>query len=54
LNGTNSLGSTTIYASSDLVFWQPIYTNPPTAGPIVYLDTAATNFSYRFYRAIEQ
>ena len=54
LNGTNSLGTTTIYASTDLVFWLPIYTNPPVATPIYFLDTTATNFPYRFYHAIEQ
>jgi fibronectin-binding autotransporter adhesin len=54
LNGTNSLGPTTIYASTNLVSWLPIYTNPAASGPIYYLDAAATNFPLRFYRYVEQ
>ncbi len=54
LNGTNSLGTTIIYASTNLVSWLPVYTNPPTSGPINYLDTAATNLSHRFYRTFVQ
>jgi hypothetical protein len=54
LNGTNSLGPTTIYASTNLLSWLPVCTNPPTSGPIYYLDTAATNFPFRFYRYVEQ
>ncbi len=49
LNGTNSLGSTIIYASTDLSSWTPIYTNAPTNGVITFLDPASTNFPRRFY-----
>src|SRR5262249_47047341 len=38
LNGNNTLGPVVIYASSDLVSWTPIYTNPPTSDSIIYVD----------------
>jgi hypothetical protein len=54
LNGNNSLGTIVIYASTDLMSWTPIYTNPPTTNIIQYLDTFSTNYPVRFYRAVEQ
>ena len=54
LNGTNSYGPTIIYATTNLKIWTPIYTNPPTAHNIQFLDTHSTNLPYRFYRAVEQ
>jgi hypothetical protein len=54
LNGTNSLGTTTISASTNLVTWVPIYTNPPTNGVIQFLDTSATNYRSRFYKVVQQ
>jgi hypothetical protein len=53
LNGDNALGPVVIYASSDLVSWVPIYTNPPTVGPIVFVDPASKSLPRRFYQAIE-
>ncbi len=53
LNGSNNSSTLTIYASTNLAnaaAWIPIYTNPPTNGSIQFLDTAATNYSRRFYR----
>jgi hypothetical protein len=44
----------TIYASTNLSSWSPIYTNAPTNGPILFLDTAATNYRARFYHILEQ
>jgi Immunoglobulin domain/Regulator of chromosome condensation (RCC1) repeat len=43
-----------IEASSNLTDWQPIFTNPPTAGWFQFLDSTATNSSQRFYRARQQ
>ena len=43
-----------ISASTDLVNWLPILTNPPTTGSVQFLDWAATNLQQRFYRATEQ
>src|ERR1035438_3400128 len=54
LNGTNSYGPTIISASTNLMSWTPIYTNPPNTNIIQYLDTSSTNFPTRFYRAVEQ
>ena len=55
LSGNNDLGATTILATTNLLSpWTPIYTNPPTTGVIQFLDTDATNYRTRFYRAVEQ
>jgi hypothetical protein len=54
LYGTNSLGSTIIYASTNLMSWTPIYTNAATNGAIIFLDPASTNFSHRFYRTLQE
>jgi hypothetical protein len=54
LNGTNSLGSTIISASTNLMSWMPIYTNAPTNGAIMFLDPTSTNFMDRFYRILQQ
>jgi hypothetical protein len=54
LNGTNSHGPTTIYASTNLSSWTLIYSNAPTNGVIQFLDTSATNYRARFYEIIEQ
>ncbi|HLP78139.1 MAG TPA: hypothetical protein VK327_14620, partial [Candidatus Paceibacterota bacterium] len=42
-----------ISASTDLVNWFPILTNPPISGSLIFLDPAATNLPQRFYRATE-
>ena len=54
LGGLTGHGPVVIYASTNLVSWTPIYTNPPITGSIKFLDSRATNFSFRFYRAAEQ
>jgi hypothetical protein len=52
LNG--ELGpATVIQASSNLVDWLPILTNPALAGSIEFIDRSAANQRYRFYRAVE-
>jgi len=38
-----------IQASTDLISWNSIQTN---TSPFTFTDTAATNYSYRFYRAV--
>lgn len=43
-----------IQASSDLKNWIPISTNAAPTGSISYTDTAATNLSFRYYRAMIQ
>jgi hypothetical protein len=47
-------GSLVIYASTNLMSWMPIYTNPTASGSIQFIDPHATNFPFRFYRAVEQ
>lgn len=54
LTGLTGHGSVVIFASSDLASWTPIYTNAPLLAPIVFLDSAPTNYPARFYRAVEQ
>jgi len=54
LNGLDGQGAVIIYASTNLLTWTPIYTNPPATGTIQFLDTTATNHAMRFYRAVEQ
>ena len=43
-----------IYASTNLINWEPVFTNPPVTGPVMFVDPKATNFSKRFYRASEE
>lgn len=40
-----------IEASTDLKNWVPISTNAAPSGTVSYIDTAATNFPSRYYRA---
>jgi hypothetical protein len=47
-------GAVVIYASTNLVDWQPVFTNPPAIGSFEYLDTNAARWPARFYRAVEQ
>jgi alpha-tubulin suppressor-like RCC1 family protein len=53
VSGLTALGPVTIFASSNLVNWEPIFTNPPTKGLLRYLDASATAPQARFYRASE-
>jgi hypothetical protein len=43
-----------VYASTNLSTWLPIFTNPPIAGTLDYLDGSSTTISVRFYRIGEQ
>ena len=54
LLGLTGHGPVMIYSSTDLLSWLPIYTNPPAVGSIQFLDTSATNYTGRFYRALQQ
>jgi len=47
-------GNIIILASTNLLDWVPIFTNPAVTGSFQFLDTGATNQPNRFYRAIEQ
>lgn len=43
-----------IQASTDLKNWVPISTNAAPTGSVSYTDAAATNLSFRYYRAMIQ
>ena len=51
--GASGVGPVVIYASTNLVSWSPIFTNPPTIGAFDYLDGGAAESPQRFYRAAE-
>jgi hypothetical protein len=53
LHGLTGQGVVVIYASSDLVNWVPIFTNPPTLGPVDYSEVKPSNSQQQFYRASE-
>jgi hypothetical protein len=52
VTGLSATGPVTIYASSNLVVWLPIFTNPPTVGPLLFQEPAQRKAA-RFYRASE-
>jgi len=54
VGGGDGTGPVVIYASTNLADWKPILTNPPFIGATNFVDPAATNFRFRFYRAGEQ
>ena len=54
ISGLNGAGPVIIYASTNLINWIPIFTNPPSMGSFPFIDPAATNLPRRFYRASEQ
>jgi hypothetical protein len=53
VDGAAGITPVVIYASTNMTDWTPIFTNPPVAGSLPFLDSAATNFPRRFYRAEE-
>jgi hypothetical protein len=53
IDGVLTTNPVIIFASTDLVSWLPIYTNPATTGSIQFLDFDATNIPARFYRSQE-
>jgi alpha-tubulin suppressor-like RCC1 family protein len=54
LDGVFATNSVIIYASTNLVGWLPILTNSPATGSVLFLDSSATNWLRRYYRATEQ
>jgi alpha-tubulin suppressor-like RCC1 family protein len=54
LSGLSGHGPLVIFSSTNLVDWNPVFTNPPVVGGIVLIDSSATNVPMRFYRASEQ
>lgn len=54
ISGLTGHGAVTIYASSNLLNWNAIFTNPPQIGTLQYFDLESTNWTQRFYRTAEQ
>jgi len=54
ISGLSGHGSVLIYASSNLLNWNAIFTNPPQIGTLQFFDLGASNWTQRFYRAAEQ
>jgi hypothetical protein len=54
ISGANGSGPVIIYASTNLIGWESIFTNAATNGIIWFLDPDATNLSARFYKAMEK
>jgi hypothetical protein len=53
VTGLTANGPVIIYASSNLLDWGAVFTNPPTIGPLQYLEGLSTAQPQRFYRASE-
>jgi hypothetical protein len=51
LTNLTGQGAVVIEASSDLLQWTPVFTNPSGFGTAQYIDTGAGSYSNRFYRA---
>jgi uncharacterized repeat protein (TIGR03803 family) len=52
LTNLTGQGDIVIEASTNLTQWSPIYTNPSAFGAAQFIDSAASNFPARFYRAV--
>ncbi|HXI68876.1 MAG TPA: SBBP repeat-containing protein [Verrucomicrobiae bacterium] len=53
VEGARGTNAVIIYASADLVDWEPVFTNQPAQGSVQFTDPAATDMPQRFYRAIQ-
>jgi len=52
--GLTGQGNVVIYSSTNLLSWNPIFTNPPVIGVLQYVDINATKFANLFYRVLQQ
>jgi hypothetical protein len=53
VDGARTTNPVIIYASTNLVNWDSIFSNAPTLGSVQCVDPAAKNLSRRFYRATQ-
>jgi hypothetical protein len=53
VDGARGTNEVIIYASTNLLDWEPIFTNQPEQGSMQFTDFTVTNRPYRFYRAIQ-
>jgi alpha-tubulin suppressor-like RCC1 family protein len=54
IGGLSGTGALIISASSNLLDWNPVFTNPPMQGTFDFVDPDATGQEQRFYRAMEE
>lgn len=54
INGLSASGAVVVSASTNLLDWTPIFTNPPTLSPMLYMAPDSTEIPQRFYRVFEQ
>ncbi len=52
VDGAQGTNPVVLLASTSLINWQPILTNPPVLGAAQFLDATATNFARRFYQRV--
>jgi hypothetical protein len=51
LTNMTGQGAIVIETSSNLTHWTPIYTNPAGFGGAQFIDSAAGNYPFQYYRA---
>jgi hypothetical protein len=51
LSGLTGQGPVVIQTSTNLIYWVPVYTNTPAFGTSQFIDSDASNYPTRFYRA---
>ena len=53
LLGASGLGSLVLYSSTNLMFWEPVFTNPPGNGPMEFVVPTPSGQPQRFFRTTE-
>jgi alpha-tubulin suppressor-like RCC1 family protein len=53
LTGLSGQGPAAVEISTNLLNWEPLFTNPPTLGHLQFLDTTRRDWPVRYYRASE-
>ena len=53
VDGARGTNAVIIYASTNLLNWQPVFTNLPEQGSVQFTDPAAASLPCRFYRAVQ-
>jgi hypothetical protein len=53
-SGLSGHGVFTIFESTDLQTWLPVYSNPPVLGTFDWIDGDSTNIAIKFYKLSEQ
>jgi hypothetical protein len=51
VDGASDSSPVLLYASPDLMIWEPVLTNSSAQGSVQFLDRTAANYARRFYRA---